>query len=125
MLDQVFAGIARDFSSQFGGPFHDATAKWPGVPVKDDGGSITTPAAPVTSTCKVQVSQPDAAMRGDAGFVQTDMRLYVLAATLTGSIDTTTTITLASGPHAGTWEVQAAQKDTAGIGWACRGRKVP
>jgi hypothetical protein len=120
----MFAGLALGFSQQFGAPFADAVAVWPGVPEKDEGGSIVTPASPVTKPCKAQVSTPTQAMRLDAGFLETDMRLVVLSATLEGALDTEATVTVSSGPHAGAWSLQSVTRDTAGIGWVCRGRKV-
>lgn len=122
MLDQVFAGLAQGFSEQFGAPYHGAVARWPGVPVVDDGGSIVTPAAPVQKTCKAQVSAPTQAMRTDADFRQTDMALHVLAASLDGTLDTDAKIVIATGPHAGTWELRSVAKDAAAIGFSCRGR---
>lgn len=124
MFDQLFAGIATGFSEQFGGPFQTATARWPGVPTRDSGGSITTPGSPVTKSCRVQVCAPTDAMRTDAGFIETDMRLVVLTASLDATLDTNARIVIASGRFAGTWELQSATLDTAGIGWVCRGRKV-
>ncbi len=125
MFDQVFSDLAVGFSDAFGAPYVDATAVWKGTPVKDDGGSITEPGTPVTKTCKAQVSAPTEAMRADIGFLQTDMRLHVLSATLDGTLDTQADIVIASGKHAGTWDLQNATLDTAGIGWTCRGRKLP
>lgn len=124
MFDQVFAGIATAFSQQFGAPFADATAIFPGVPTRDDGGRIVTPGTPVTKPCKAQVCAPTEEMRADANFIQKDMRIVVLAATLNGALDTSADVVVASGPHAGRWDLQSATLDTAGIGWVCRGRKL-
>lgn len=124
MFDEAFAAIALGFSATYGGPFADAVATWPGVPEKDDGGSITQSATPVTMPCKAQVTAPDERMRVDAGFMQTDMRLIVLRVSLGGVLNTKATIEVLTGPHAGTWELQTCGLDTAGIGWSCRGRKV-
>lgn len=124
MFDQVFAGIATSFSDVFGGPFADAQAIWPGVPVVDDGGRITTPATPIAKSCRAQVCAPTEAMRADAEFLQTDMRLVVLSATLEGPLDTSADIVIAAGPHAGRWELQTATLDTAGVAYTCRGRKL-
>lgn len=124
MFDELFAGIAIGFADQFGAPYSDAVAKWPGIPTYDDGGSIVTPGDPVEKPCKAQVSAPTEAMRAEAGFLQTDMRLHVLSATLDGSLDAEAVIVVAAGPHAGAWELQTAMLDTAGIGWTCRGRRA-
>ena len=65
------------------------------------------------------------AMRADAGFIATDMRLLVLAASLDGTLDTTARIEMSAGPYAGTtWTLHSATRDPAGIGWECRGRQV-
>ena len=125
MLDRTFANLAAGFSEQFGAPFHKATAVWPGTPAYDDGGSIATPGTPVSKACKVQVSAPTEAMRRDAGFVATDMRLLVLAASLDGVLDAGARIVIPAGIHAGSWELHSVTRDAAGIGWSCRGRRVP
>lgn len=88
MFDQLFANIATGFSEQFGGPFQAATARWQGAPTRDSGGSITTPGSPITKSCRVQVCAPADAMRADAGFIETDMRLVVLTASLDATLDT-------------------------------------
>lgn len=124
MLDALFADLALGFSEQFAAPYVAAEARWKGTPTLDAGGSISAPGMPVVKTCKAQVSAPTEAMRSAEGFRQTDMRIMVLAATLDGALDTDARIVIASGVHAGTWELLSATLDTAGIGWACAGRKV-
>jgi hypothetical protein len=124
VIDQIFAGIATGFAQQFGGPFADAVAVFPGVPGKDDGGRIVTPATPISRPCKAQVCAPSEAMRADAGFIQTDMRLIVLTATIDVPLDTSADVVISTGPHAGRWDLQSATLDTAGIGWVCHGRKL-
>jgi hypothetical protein len=123
-LADAFAGIAAGFAGTIGAPYFDATARWPGVPVKDTGGSITAPGTPVAKPCQAQVSEPTEAMRTELGFVQTDMRLHVLAATLDGVLATQTEVAVLAGPHTGTWVLQSVTRDAAGIGYTCRGRKV-
>jgi hypothetical protein len=125
VFDALFADLAAGFAAQFGGPFYDGTVTWPGTPTYDSGGSIDTPADPVTSECQVQVDVATEDMRTDAGFVATDMRLLVLASSLTGTLDTTARIAVDAGPYAGTvWTLHSATRDPAGIGWECRGRQV-
>lgn len=124
MFEDVFSKLATGFSQTYGGPFKDATATWPGTPVKDDGGSITTPGTPVSKACKAQVSAADERMRADPDFIEKDVVVYVLAGSLDGALDTDATVVVASGPHAGTYRVMSAQLDSAGIGWRCRGRKA-
>lgn len=125
MLDAVFADLAKGFSAQFGGPYVDAVARWPGAPVLDKGGSIVTPATPVEKACSAQVSAPTQAMRAEADYMATDMALHVLAGTLDGTLDTKARIVIASGVHAGTWELRSVTGDAAGLGWSCRGRLIP
>jgi hypothetical protein len=124
MFDQLFAGLATGFADTFGAPFEDATATWPGTPVRDAGGSIVTPGTPVSLTCKAQFDAATEAMRDVAGFLETDVRILVLAATLDATLDTKARIVVASGDNAGTWELLSCQRDPAGIGYECRGRKA-
>lgn len=107
-----------------GGPFHDAALIWPGAPVYDDGGSIVIPGIPDSKPAKVQFDQPSEQMRADPQFLERDMRVIVLAGTLDGVLDTTPSLFVASGVHAGTWSIETCQGDSAGIGWECRARKV-
>ena len=124
MLGDVFASLAAGFAETFGAPFEDATVRWPGTPVVDAGGSITTPATPVTKSCKVQFDAPTEAMRADPGFLSTDSRVLVLAATLSGTLDTSARIVVAAGANAGTWKLETCLRDPAGIGYECRARRV-
>jgi hypothetical protein len=124
MFDAVFASLATAFSDQFGGPFEDAVAWWPGDATYDDGGSITSPGTPVSLDCKAQFDGVTQDMRSDPGFLQTDVRVIVLAASLAGTLDTLARINVASGPNAGSWELQSAALDPARIGWECRARRI-
>jgi hypothetical protein len=120
-FDAMFASIATGFAGAFGAPYYDAVASWPGTPVIDAGGSITTPASPVTAGCQCQVDIATDAMRSVADFLATDVRLLLLGLT---AIDPTATITIAAGPHFGTWKLMSVARDPAGIGYECRGRRV-
>lgn len=124
MLDTLFANLATGFAAQFGAPFVDAVAGWPGTRVKDAGGSIVTPGTPVEYECQAQFDAPTQAMRADAGFLETDVRILVLAATLDVALDAKATIVVASGANAGTWKLQSCTRDPAGIGFECRARKA-
>lgn len=121
---QAFADIALGVSAAVGGGFHDALAKWPGTPVTDDGGSITMPGTPTQKTCSVQVDAATERMRLAAGFVDTDMRLLVLAATIEGEPDTSAMIEVLDGPHAGTWMIASVDRDPCGVYFECRGRRA-
>ena len=120
MLDAAFASLANGFAARFGAPFVDAVAKWPGTPVKDAGGSITTPGTPVQYPCRVQFDAATQAMRQAEGFLETDARILVLTASLEVTLDTEARI-IADGA---TWALLSCQRDAAGIGYECRGRKV-
>jgi len=124
MLDGVFSSLATGFAQQFGAPFGDAVATWPGAPVKDAGGSIVTPGTTVALPCKAQFDAPTQDMRLADGFLATDARILVLSASLSGTLDTDAKITVATGPNAGTWALMSVTRDPAGIGYECRGRKL-
>ncbi|MEY4838688.1 MAG: hypothetical protein RLZZ475_2547 [Pseudomonadota bacterium] len=124
MFAETFANIATGFAAQFGGPFQDATAIWPGTPTYDAGGSITAPGTPASYTCKAQFDAPTEAMRADPGFLERDMRLIVLAGTLAGTLDSAAKIVVSDGAHAGTWSLETCQGDPVGIGYECRARRT-
>lgn len=124
MFDQIFADLAIGFSGAFGGPYIDATAVWPGTPVYDDGGSIVTPGTPVELPLKCQFDDTTLAMRQAEGFQQTDVRILVLAASISAPITTEASIVVASGDRAGTWSLLSARRDPVGIGYECQGRKI-
>ncbi|QOV95263.1 hypothetical protein [Novosphingobium sp. ES2-1] len=124
VLNQFFADLATGFAAQFGAPFQEVTATWPGTAVYDDGGSIVTPGTPVEKPCKAQFDAPTEAMRNDPGFLEKDMRLIVLSGTLDGTLDSAANVVVGDGEHAGTWSLESVQGDPAGIGWECRARKV-
>lgn len=122
MLDQLFANLATGFAAQFGAPFGDAVATWPGTATFDTGGSITAAGTPVSLACKAQFDAPTQAMRATEGFMETDARIIVLA--FSATLDTKARIVVASGANAGTWELLSVVRDPAGIGYECRGRKL-
>lgn len=120
----TFANLATGFAARVGGPFVDAVATWDGVPVKDDGGSIITPASPIRKSCQAQFDAPTQTMRTAEGFRETDARILVLASTLDGSLDTEARVVVATGQNGGTWELLSCTRDPAGIGYECRGRRI-
>lgn len=124
MFDAAFAGIARGFAAQHGGPYADGLVTWPGTAVEDEGGSIETPGDPITAKCLVQVSSPDKRMREEGGFMETDVQLNILRDQLDRAVDTATTLTIARGLHAGGYSIESIRGDSVGIGYVCRGRKV-
>lgn len=121
MFDAAFAAIAGGFSQFAGGPFVDAVATWQGSPVYDSGSSITTPGTPASYSCKAQFDAPTQQMREAEGFQQTDVRILVLAASITRPLDTAATIA-ANGE---TWALLTCQRDPVGVGYECAARKVP
>lgn len=124
MFDALFAGLATSFSEAFGGPFIAATANWPGSPTKDAGGSITSPGTPVSLPCRVQFDRTTEAMRSAEGFLETDVRILVLAGTLGAELTTAATIVVTDGDWTGTWSLLSCELDPARIGYECRGRRA-
>ena len=124
MFDQVFANLATGFAQQFGAPFFAASAVWPGTPVKDAGGSIVTPGTPVEKTCMVQFDAATQAMRTLPGFLESDVRIMVLAAIFDGTLDSLARIVVADGQYAGAWSLLSVTRDPAGIGYECRARRL-
>ena len=97
-----------------------AQAIWQGETVYDDGGSIITPGEPVSVDCMVQKDVATEAMRAEAGFVQTDVALFILADGLDKPIDTDATIER----ECETFSVQSVVLDPMATHWICRGRAV-
>jgi len=122
MLDQDFADIGRAFSAAFGGPFHDARVIDQTEPVYDDGGSIIDPGGVVYRPCSVQIDVATTDMRQAEGFVQTDVRFIVLAATLDGVLGTDAEIEVLAGPFVGVWSVSRLERDPVAAGWVGTGR---
>jgi hypothetical protein len=111
MFAEYFAGLSGAF-----GTFADAPATWPGTPVTDDGGSITSPGEPASHDCRVQIDAATQAMRSSPGFLETDVRLLVLRFAV--PLDTKARVTVGGAAY----ELLSCQSDPAGIGWECRGR---
>jgi len=124
MLDQVFADIGLAFSAAFGGPYHDARVIDQVAPVYDDGGSIITPGGVEYRPCSVHIDVATDAMRRAEGFVDTDVRFIVLAATLTGPLGTDAEVEVLAGPFVGTWSVSSLERDPVAAGWVGVGRKA-
>lgn len=124
MFSETFAALATGFAAQFGAPFSDVTATWPGTATYDTGGSITAAGTPIAKPCKAQFDAATQAMRAAEGFLETDVRILVLAATLDGVLDSAARIVVALGQYAGTWALLSCTRDPAGIGYEARGRKV-
>lgn len=124
MLDQLFGELATSLSRALGGPYFDAVVHYPGTPTFDDGGSIIAPGTAVELTCLAQVDVATDAMRLAKGFVDTDVRIMVLASSLVGVLTTDAEIEVQAGPGAGRYSVQSVARDPLGLGYECRGRRV-
>ena len=122
-LADAFTAIGGAFSAQFGGPFHDARVIDETAPVRDQGGSITTPGQPIYRACQCQIDAATDAMRSEAGFVERDMRFIVLAATLEGPLGTKANIEVMDGPFAGIWMISSIERDPVCAGYVGRGRR--
>lgn len=125
MFDTAFNNLATAFSNMAGGPFVDAVATWQGTPTYDTGGSITAAGVPASYACKAQFDAPTQQMRAAEGFLQTDVRILVLAKSIAVPLDTEAQIVVADGPNGGTWALITCQRDPVAIGFECRGRRVP
>lgn len=124
MFAQTFADLAAGFAEQFGAPFQDVTATWQGEATKDAGGSITAPGLLMSYDCKAQFDTATHSMRQAESFLETDVRIIVLAATLSVELNSDARIIVPTGQYAGTWALLSVTRDPAGIGYECRARKV-
>ncbi|MFS0771039.1 hypothetical protein [Sphingomonas sp. 1P08PE] len=123
-IEQAFADIGMAFSAAGLGAYFDSEVRWPGTPVLDDGGSITTPGTPIVKPCQVQVDAATEAMRAQEGYRDIDVRLLVLTASLAGQLDTDAIVHVTAGPSAGAWALQSVTLDPMGVYWDCRGRRA-
>lgn len=124
MLADNFANIALGFSQMSGSPFIDALAIYDADAVYDDGGSITFQGAETGLPCKAQFDAATQEMRAAEGFLETDVRILVLTASLEGNLDTSAKIEVAAGRYAGRWSLLSCTQDPASVGYECRARKV-
>lgn len=116
----AFAGIADRFSRAGLGAYKDAVARWPGEPVVDDGGSIVEPGIPYEMPCLCQVDSATEAMRSAEVYIDTDVRLLILAAGLPRAIDTDAAVEVGGRR----WSIQTAVLDPMEAYWDCRGRRA-
>lgn len=123
-IAERMAGIALAVSARVGAGFWPAEALTETAPVFDSGGSIVTPGAPVVRACSAQVDSVTEAMRQQDGFTEGDVRLLVLAGTLSGPLSTAARIRVTAGPHAATYSVESVALDVASTHWDCRGRRA-
>lgn len=125
LLAERFASIANRISAAVGGPYHAGRVNMPGRVKYDDGGSIVTPAAPMSYDCMVQVEAVTEAMRAEAGFAEKDVRLMILRNGLFVEINTDATVEVLAGPFAGaSYSIQSVGGDGMAVYWDCRGRRA-
>jgi hypothetical protein len=122
-LAAAFGEIGMAFSSVLGGPYHAARTIEQVASVFDDGGSIVTPGGVAHRDCQVQIDTATQRMREAEGYVDTDVALIVLAATLEGGFNTEARIEVLEGPHVGVWSVELIERDPVAAGWVGRGRR--
>ncbi|TZG26513.1 hypothetical protein [Sphingomonas montanisoli] len=119
----MFAGIAQGISAMFGGPYHAAQVITFTETEYDAGGSIVSPGVEVRRDCQAQIDVATEAMRAE-GYASGDVRFLILAATLSGTIDTDAKVEVLAGPHVGTWHVSQIERDPMGVYYAGRGRRA-
>lgn len=120
----AFASATQAASTMGGGPFHAATVWVPGTATLDDAGDITASGATVELSCKAQVTAPTTSMRDDPKFQEKDLRVIILADSITQAPTTAMRVTITTGPHPGTYALESVGLDTAGVGYTCRARPI-
>lgn len=117
-------GIQAVMGSAFGWLYLPGTLTR--VTMTDDGmggGAETT----ADQDCRVQVDACTEAMRQQAGYTATDVRLIILQAGVSGGdIKTDDRVTVLAGPHAGrTFEIASVGPvDPGSSYWECRATKI-
>lgn len=123
-LANAFADIGVAFSAVLGGPYHAARVITETGADYDDGGSIVTPGSVAYRSCQAQIDSAIQRFRDNGSYVDTDMTVIILAATLSGDLDTEAVVEVLAGPHAGKWSVDLIERDPVAAGWVGRGRKA-
>lgn len=119
-----FASAFATASRMVPGVFVPVTATWPGVPALDSGGSIVTPGVATEILCRAQFDRVTEAMRASDDFLEADVRIMIPAAGLDRPITEAARIVVACGANEGIWSLRSVERDPAGVGYDCRGRKV-
>ncbi len=94
------------------------------MPTKDAGGRITASATPIVADAQVQVTRATDGMRADAGFIQGDVRVIVLAAGLARKVDRSATVNVLAGPHLGSYSLETESADSVMLAFDGRGRRL-
>jgi hypothetical protein len=114
--------IAQSVSERIGAGFWPGVVHTSGGATYDTGGSIVAPGVTTERDCLVQVDFVTQAMRATEGYAEGDVRLLVLAGSLSGGLTADDRVEVTSGPHAGLYSVRSAVLDVAATHWDCRGR---
>lgn len=122
MFVDRLAAIALSVSARVGAGFWPAVVITSAEPTMDAGGSIIAPGVVTQRDCFAQVDVVTQAMRSQEGYAEGDVRVLVLAGTLSGGLDTDARIRVTAGPHAGLYSVRSVTLDVAATHWDCRGR---
>jgi hypothetical protein len=124
MFSELYGQFAQMFAADDDGPFWLGYVISQTAPAFDDGGSlIPSPTGPWQRDCVVQVDSADTAMRAQEGFVETDRRMIIPTASLSGPLTTDHQIEVRNGPFAGRWSVESVSRNAASSQWVARGRK--
>ena len=122
MLDPAafVSEVAGAFSAQFGGPYFAGRVIDQREVERDAGGDVIPgTGGPVSRDCQVQIDVADYAMKQAARYVEGQMRCLILAASITGTLDTDAVLAVDAGPRAGTrWQVSGIALDAMGTHWA-------
>ena len=106
------------FGAAFAGVYDDAVLHRPGK-IQDTAGTITR-GQPSEHPCKAQVDAATQAMRGADGFVETDVRILVLASTV--GVAASTDDEIVTGGRR--WKIASVSQDPARTHWEMRGRRT-
>ena len=115
-------GLASAFGAAFGSFYLDGTLLRAATYAADAGGTITS-SSPTSIPCKVQVDAISERLRASPGFTDAEVRIFVLASSLSGDVTSDDRIQVATGPYAGvSWKLNAPiGRDPAGCYWDCAG----
>ncbi|WP_426163093.1 hypothetical protein [Sandarakinorhabdus sp. DWP1-3-1] len=111
-------GLAQIFGAAFGSIYLPATLHRRQAPTYDAGGSVVAGAGFADVSCRAQVEAAGYAMRSAEGFVDGDVRILILSATLAGAVTTDDEVTV-SGKR---WLIASVASDPAASYWDLRGR---
>ena len=113
-------GTAAFFGELFAGEYHAATVR-ANATTYTTGGDMRR--GVTERECRAMVDRATERMVGTEGYTATDRAIYILAATLAGTVDTDCEITMTEGPYAGGRFKLASpiDRDPGAAYWLCRG----